>query len=376
MTNRERVNAILHYQPYDRMPIVHFGYWRETLEKWAEEGHLSQAEARYWGDGNEVDKIIAEKLGFDMGWSSSVGIGAGLRPGFPREVVRELGSGLRHVRNSDGVVELEKEGVASIQQEIEHLLVDRTSWEEHYRPRLQYDPARVPQEKILRLREVWERGERPENPCGISVGSLFGVIRNWLGVVGTSYLLADDEELYTEIIDTVGGLAYKTLEETLKRSLPGMFDYAHYWEDICFRSGPLVIPAVFEEKVGQHYKRMTDLLRAYGTDIVSLDCDGCIDALLPIWLKNGVNTMFPIEVGVWDASIAPWRAQYGPELRGVGGMNKTVFSRDFDAVDAEIARMKELVKLGGFIPCPDHRIAPDAKWENVLYYTRRMREGM
>lgn len=34
MNHRERVKAIFHYQLYDRMPVVHFGYWNETLEKW------------------------------------------------------------------------------------------------------------------------------------------------------------------------------------------------------------------------------------------------------------------------------------------------------------------------------------------------------
>jgi len=90
-------------------------------------------------------------------------------------------------------------------------------------------------------------------------------------------------------------------------------------------------------------------------------------------LNNGVNTMFPIEVGTWDASIASWREKYGKELRGVGGMNKNVFSKDFAAVDAEIERLKPLIALGGYIPCPDHRIAPDAKWENVRYYCEKLR---
>ena len=103
-----------------------------------------------------------------------------------------------------------------------------------------------------------------------------------------------------------------------------------------------------------------------------MDCDGCIDRLIPTWLENGVNTMFPIEVGTWKASIAPWRERYGRELRGVGGMDKTVFSRDYKAVDAEIERLRPLIELGGYLPCPDHRIAPDAKFENVQYYCDRM----
>ena len=152
------------------------------------------------------------------------------------------------------------------------------------------------------------------------------------------------------------------------------FDYAHFWEDICFKNGPLISPAVFREFVGPWYKKITDLTSSYGIEIVSVDCDGMIDSLIPIWLENGVNTMFPIEVGTWNASIAPWREKYGKQLRGVGGMNKTIFARDREAVDKEIERLKPLMDLGGYIPCPDHRIAPDAKFELVQYYCEQMQK--
>ena len=51
MTNRECALAILRYQPYDRLPLVHFGYWDETLEKWVREGHLRPEDVRGYGDG-------------------------------------------------------------------------------------------------------------------------------------------------------------------------------------------------------------------------------------------------------------------------------------------------------------------------------------
>jgi uroporphyrinogen decarboxylase len=82
--------------------------------------------------------------------------------------------------------------------------------------------------------------------------------------------------------------------------------------------------------------------------------------------------MFPIEVGTWNASLTPWREKYGKELRGVGGMNKTVFAIDYKAVDEEIERLKPIIELGGYIPCPDHRIAPDAIFENVQYYCEQL----
>ena len=46
MNNRQRVDAILHGRSYDRMPVVAFGYWVETLDKWAAEGHITQEDAQ------------------------------------------------------------------------------------------------------------------------------------------------------------------------------------------------------------------------------------------------------------------------------------------------------------------------------------------
>jgi hypothetical protein len=34
---------------------------------------------------------------------------------------------------------------------------------------------------------------------------------------------------------------------------------------------------------------------------------------------------------------------------------------DYAAIDKEIERLKPLVDLGGYIPCPDHRIPPHCK---------------
>jgi len=61
MTNRERSMAVLRYQPYDRLPVVHFGFWQETLEKWASEGHITEEQANNWIDGNVIDGKISPK---------------------------------------------------------------------------------------------------------------------------------------------------------------------------------------------------------------------------------------------------------------------------------------------------------------------------
>jgi hypothetical protein len=368
MNNRERSMAILNYKDYDRLPVVHFGYWNETLDKWAKEGHITEEEARGWFDGSDVDKAIAKKIGFDFNWYSAFHTRSSLYPAFESKVVEVLPDGFKKLLDNNGVIVLQKDGAGSIPAEVDHLLKDRESWEEYYLPKLQFSKDRI----NFKVLEALKNDENRDQPYGLHCGSLFGEIRNWAGVTGISYIYADDEDLYKEIIDTVGNLCYEIVKEVLATG--AKFDFAHFWEDICFKNGPLVIPSVFDELVGPHYKRITELVNSYGINIVSLDCDGMIDSLIPTWFENGVNTMFPIEVGTWNANIAPWREKYGKQLRGVGGMDKKVFAYDYTAIDAEIERLKPLVDLGGFIPCPDHRIPPDAKWENVQYYCDKMKK--
>lgn len=367
MTHRERVREILHHRPADRIPLVHFGFWDQTYDKFEAEGHIRRPLDSNGQPQRFSERVVAEQLGFDFGWNPSAGGHTGLRPGFPHQVVKTLPDGSRHEQNGDGVIVLVRPGAVSIPAEIGHTLTDRESWEKEYLPRLQFSPERIP----VFSKEQLEAFERSEFPIGLACGSLYGKFRDYAGLVGACYILADDEGLFKEIIDTIAELCYRVTEGLLAQGLRP--DFGHFWEDICFKNGPLVNPEVFEEFCGPHYKKITDLFRAHGCDIVSLDCDGCIDALIPTWLENGVNTMFPIEVGTWGASMAPWRAKFGPELRGVGGMDKRVFARDYAAIDAEIERLRPLVELGGYIPCPDHRIPPDARWENIQYYCDRFR---
>ena len=368
MTNRENALAILNYENYEKVPVVHFGYWQETVDKWHSEGHVPADKVKNW------DWVSAE-LGFDFGWDQSISVSARLDPSFEEKVLEVLDDGTQKVRNHNGVIELRHPDAGSIPSECGYILKDRESWENEFLPKLQFSEDRINREAIANVKNGVSISKDPRTtdmPIALHCGSLMGIIRDWMGVEAVSYLPFDDEELYDEIIATVADLAYRGTETILKSGVK--FDYAHFWEDICFKNGPLVIPSVFDEKVGPYYKKITDLLHQYDINIISLDCDGWIDSLIPTWLDNGVNTMFPIEVGTWNAEIAPWREKYGKDLRGVGGMRKYVFAQDFKAIDAEIERLKPLVALGGYIPCPDHRIPPDAKWENVKYYCEQMKK--
>ena len=386
MTDRQRIQAVLHYEEYDRLPIVHFGYWAETFQKWAADGYISQEEGEIVQRAYKdllpgAVKSVSEKLGFDCPWGETLYVKTAMSTHFERKVLEEAPDGTRKVRDHWGAIVVEKPGITSIPMELDHTLKGRKEWEEIFLPMLRFRTDRVDAIEVdtgdgtARFDQggrEYLQGDQRQHHYGVFCGSLYGSIRNWLGLEGLCYLLADDEALVDEMIETVSELSYQCVKRALETG--AKFDFGHFWEDICFKNGPLVNPKVFMEKVGPQYKRITDLLTAHGVDIVSLDCDGKVDDLIPTWLENGVNTMFPIEVGTWNASIEPWRRKYGRALRGVGGVDKRVFARDRAAVDAEVERQKPLVELGGYLPCPDHLIAPDAKWDNVRYYCDRMHE--
>ena len=369
MTNRERAMNILHYRPVDRMPAVHFGYWPELLLEWAELGKISHDLARAWADGNAADSELDRLLGWDFNWYRTVGAHNSLLPGFEHKVIETLPDGTQRVQGYNGLIERIRPGVTSIPSEDDYLLKDREAFETLYRPKMQFCPQRVNYEYFKHFNDTRD----PDVPIGLHLGSVLGDIRSMVSVVGMSYLMYDeDEDLFADVVDAYADMQYTCAEEILKTG--AKFDFAHYWEDICFNSGPLLSPDKFEELCAKHYKKRNDLCHAYGIDIISLDCDGVTDRLLPIWYQNGVNVMFPIEIGTWGDQFEAARQTYGKGMLGVGGMDKTVLRLDKAAVDKELERLVRLSALGGFIPCPDHRLMPGTKFELVQYYAEKIKE--
>ena len=361
---------ILHFKPVDRLPAVHFGYWKELLDEWAEQGKISKETAEKQRDGNEYDRQLDKILGFDFNWYHTFGANMGLRPAFETKVLEELPDGSRRVLNSFGIIEKIHPGVISIPAEDDYLLKDRTAFEELFREKMKFTKERINYEFFEKFNEnVYEK---TDFPIGINLGSLMGDVRNMVSVIGMSYLIYDeDEELFADIVNTYAEMQYKCVDEIL--SMGVKFDFGHYWEDICFNNGPLLSPELFRDLCFEHYKRRNGLCHKHGIDIISLDCDGVTEKLLPTWVESGVNVMFPIEIGTWGDQFEPARKKFGEKVLGVGAVDKTALRKDKAAVDAEIERIRRLVSLGGYIPCPDHRLMPGTKFELVQYYADQIK---
>jgi uroporphyrinogen decarboxylase len=123
-----------------------------------------------------------------------------------------------------------------------------------------------------------------------------------------------------------------------------------------------------------HYRRIVDLLHKHGIDVVWVDCDGNIEALVPLWLDAGVNCMFPLEVGAWGADPLKYRQQYGKDLLIMGGFDKHLLQGSKESIQQEVYRLAPLVEEGGYIGFCDHRVPPDVPLANYLFFLETIRE--
>lgn len=369
----------MHYQDYDRMPVMDWRHklWPETKERWLKEGLpkdvVSESTLSISGEaiGEDITKygshVEAFYKYFDVLPHRDVieGLNLYLYPPFGEEILEETKEWVIS-RQYDGVIAKKWRYKSSIPQFIDFTFKSANDWDK-YKWRLQPDPARIPkdlEEQIIRTRNSGA-------PISIDTGSMIGWIRDWMGVENLAYLVHDNREVIADIVDTIANLVVWVLDQILPKV---KVDIGWGWEDICFRSGPIVSPAVFKEVAVPGYRKIANKLLEYGVELYAVDCDGKIDDLIPHWLDSGVNVMFPLEIGVWQDDPHLFRKKYGRNLRIIGGINKLEIAKGPAAIDAEIARRLPLMKEGGYVPLPDHLIIPSTPLESYKYYLQSIRD--
>ena len=370
MTPRELFQSLMNFEPVDRLPVYYFGTWPETKVRWRQEGlDLPMDEGSSGGPSlPEMDQDW-ETSPDNRGniWNNQGLLNPWPRSPHPTELLSE-DDDTRTVRTSlGGIVQSSKRG-SSISHTIEpDLKPTREDWERFKRYLDPSDPAR--------WYPGWEQradwlNQREHMTCCFG-GSLFGRLRDWLGVEAISYLPYDDPDLYEEMI------AFQT-DYYLALNRPMLervsFDFAYIFEDCCFNTGPLISPDIYRRFYDPYYRKMIDAYHKLGVPFVMIDSDGKVDDLLPCWLESGFDIIFPIEVGTWKSNPVEFREKYGKRLRMIGGIDKHVIPRGEAAIRAELEPLKSLVAEGGFLPMPDHRIPPDCSLEQFRTYLKVYKE--
>lgn len=354
MDTRERFLKTWNYESVDRVPDFEFGYWDECYEVWRQQG-LPDGLNNIWD--------LERYFGFE--YYHTITINSGICPGFESKVLEVIGDH-QIVQGGDGVIYEESLTSRSIPKYIKFPIETRDDWKRFRDEQLNPDTVgRVPDN----IDEIVAYHKDRDYPLGVWCGSLYGMLRNWMGVENISIAIGLDRDWVEEMIEHITELSLKMLSKVMGKI---EFDFGNWWEDMCFNHGPLVSPAFFNEVMVPRYKRITSYLAEYGIKYHVLDCDGNITKLVPGWLDAGINVMFPVESAHTDQ--AALRKEYGKQVRFMGGVNKMQLIKGKEAIDEEIQRIAKLMEDGGFIPHVDHRCPPDVTLENYRYYIKKKRE--
>ncbi len=363
MTDLERFRACMDYRTMDRPPFWAWGAWPETLERWKSEGY----------DPKTFD--------LNMGADRRIAFGNWFfpKPPFEHKVLEENAEHILYV-NHEGILmrELKKNPKSSMPQFVKFPVETREDfrrfWKERMQPNLtqRIGPDWKTQLQAVRASARFRRGAKPSPFIVISDrwGGFFGPLRNLVGVERLCTLFYDDAAFIEEMMDANADFIIAVMSQVLEAACPDAFAF---WEDMAFRTAPLLSPQLARRYMLPRYRRVADFLRGRGVKFIGLDSDGFIDPLIPVWLDAGLNFLYPFEVQA-GMDVLAVRKKYGRELRIWGGVDKRALAEGPQAIDAELRRLKPLMDEGGYIPHTDHSSPPDISFSNYCHYMKRIEE--
>lgn len=354
MNARERFHATVRYEDRDRP--FHWDWmgpeYEATIQRWLGEGMPPDT---HWRNFGQYDRTEYPRLN---GWLC------------PHYEVETLGTDERYetYRDADGVIKRKIRGapLPAMPQYLAFPLKGKEQWPEIKKRLNPNSPARFP--------PYWESirhgyKQRDFVLC-VRVGSLFGWLRNLMGLEAICLALYDDRPFIEQVVEEITDffLAYLDL------ALEGVsYDFASFCEDIAHNTGAMIDPELYRMIWGPHYRRIVDRLHRADIHTIYLDSDGNVEDLIPIWLDLGINFIYPLEVAA-GMDVVELRNKFGRDLIMGGGVDKRILAGDKAGIKQMIDRITPLVQEGGYLPCPDHCIPPDVSWENFLYYEKLMSE--
>ncbi|MCC6958100.1 MAG: hypothetical protein IT316_14965 [Anaerolineales bacterium] len=382
MNTRQRLLATLNFEPCDHPPYWEWAYWPETLDRWYSEGlecrvgypaSMLKSEALNGGAGDWRPPMPREgdakrELNLDDGYFHPPVWG---RIPLPYEkIILEDNDEFQIQRDIDGVTKKILKNSMSMPMFISYPIKSRQDWEEmkanfeaSFQDRIPPDWAEVTQS----LRD--SQRSFPVSLLGFPEG-LFGHLRDLLGVDYLLLSMYDDPAMIHDILDVMTDLWIGLWEEQVAQY---EVDSVTFWEDMCYRAGPLISPKMFQTFLSPRYKRLTDAGRSMGIKHYLVDTDGDMRKLIPLWIEAGITGVYPFEVQA-GMNVEEIGKEY-PELIVLGGIDKREIDLGPEAIDRELEkRLPFLLQRGGFIPTLDHHVTPEASWKDFVYYRQKLAE--
>ncbi len=350
----------------DKIPFSPGGPRESTLAVWYQQGLLQ---------GKDYYQVLLEILGIDPGPTQtevSLDVSFKMIPQFEEKVL-EHKDGHYIVRDWMGAI-------TEISDEYDYTYIrsakdfvtrkwhkfpveDRKDWEEMKKRYLPDTPGRFPEDFKQRCEALQER----DYVVSLGVNGPFWQLREWCGFENLCMLVIEDPDFVQEMIDHWTDFVSRTMVPILENV---ELDYICISEDMAYKEHSMISPRMVREFLLPTYQRWVPELKEGGCPIVSLDSDGYIGELIPIWIEVGINCCLPMEVAAGN-NIVEYRRLYGKKMAYQGGIDKRAIAKGGKVMRRELMRqVPPLLEEGGFIPGCDHGVPPDISWPNYIEYSR------
>jgi len=352
MNARERFQRIMRYEPVDRLPVILLepfeGY---GVEQWKKQGHLPE------------DRWPDEFLGIDIIRKPPVGFGP--LPPFEQTVLEEDEQYFTAIDWMGGTVRRDKSAPGMYYGYIDHPVKNLDDWK-RYQERFQWSTAgRTPEN----IDAVCAELNAAEAPVGMDLFPFF--FRMGFYAMGMEpFLTAFYDQ--PELIHAMFSHWSDFMLELIRPVLPKVkLDYVTIAEDLAYRGGPNISPAIYAEFWLPYQEPIIRELQQHDVGLISMWTAGDINPLLPLLLEHGFNSTWPLEGPAMDPYLL--RERYGKELKMAGGISKQTLIDGPAAIDRELERLLPLIAEGGFIPAPDDCIPPEVPFDTFRHYVEAVR---
>jgi uroporphyrinogen-III decarboxylase len=379
MSQREIFLASMAFEPDAPVLKMEYGYWAGAIRRWYKEGlnvenpipeslaHGDSVRAEVMGfkPGGFVDRDVHKLFEMDN-WLRRVPVNNFIHPLLETEILEDQDE-WRLYRDGWGILRKESSDLSTPTALLSGPVTSIRDWMEIKEKHLQSDiSGRLPVNWEALCTEYKAR----DYPLILGGGhGFYGTPRYLIGDEAILTTFYDDPKLIHAINDHLCDMWIEIYDKIL---LDTTVDLALIWEDMCFKNGPLISPAMFKEFLLPYYKRLSGFFRDHGIEIILVDTDGDARKLITLFIEGGVTGMFPVEVAA-GMDVSQLREAF-PKFQFIGGVDKMKLAQNHEAIDAELDRIASTLTKGGFIPTVDHLVPPDVSWSNFSYYRRKLND--
>ncbi len=362
LTSKERISRILGHQPVDRVGLFEV-FWKETAQNWANQGHFEKPE------------MVSDHFGLDVRRTNGeitppsrklVNLVADLDAG---DQIVEENETSKLVRDGNGALLRWHRDSSGAPEHVDFLVKDRPGWQEHIRPHLLDSRTYERRIDFDLYRDMRTRYARQQVFLSAGVVAAFDLMSPMCGHVNLLMGMALDADWVRDMCEVYSTVTINLLEILFERE--GLPDGLWVWDDLGFKNGPFMSPAMYREIVFPAHKRVFDFAHSHELPVI-LHSDGRIESLIPHLIEAGIDCLQPLEVKA-GMDLLKLKKEFGHKIALIGGMDvRALETNDRKAVDAELeSKLPGAMSGSGYILQVDHSVTSQVDYETYKHFVER-----